>query len=293
MLHGLIFNIQRFSIHDGPGIRTTVFLKGCPATCWWCHNPESQSVHPEIMVREGRCLRCGACAEVCPDGLHRAAVCCLHCGRCAEACPTGARLLAGTRMGVDEVLAEALRDSVFYRESGGGVTFSGGEPLLQFPFLEELLRACREAGVHTAVDTCGFAPWDRLLAVAAQTDLFLFDLKSMNPERHYSATGVPNGPILENLKALAAVHGDIRIRIPVIPGFNDDPESLEALARMAASLPELPPVSLLPYNQLGFEKSARLGRPSRRAVPPPPSRARMEEAAAVFRRAGLETRVGR
>jgi len=306
MESGIVFNIQKYSIQDGPGIRTTVFLKGCPLDCWWCHNPESQSSEPEITVIEGRCMRCGECRKVCvrggpPQGGQAAGgtcgpagepAACTLCGKCVEACPTGARQMVGRRMNAAEVLAEVLKDRVFYEESGGGVTFSGGEPLRQPRFLRALLQACRGAGLHTAVDTCGFAPKEDLLAVAPLADLFLYDLKFMDESRHARYTGASNVSILGNLRALGDIHGNIWIRVPIIPGLNDSARELEALARCAASVPGVRQVNVLPYHGAGAYKSPRVGRAYRLQETAPPSPEYMEDVAARFRGHGLSVRIG-
>ncbi|MBE3095879.1 MAG: glycyl-radical enzyme activating protein [Planctomycetes bacterium] len=306
MESGLVFNIQKYSIQDGPGIRTTVFLKGCPLDCWWCHNPEGQSSEPEITVIEGRCMRCGECRRVCvrggsPQGGQAAGgargpagepAACTLCGKCVEACPTGARQMVGRRMNAAEVLAEVLKDRVFYEESGGGVTFSGGEPLQQPRFLRALLQACRDAGLHTAVDTCGFAAKEDLLAVAPLADLFLYDLKFMEESRHARYTGASNVSILDNLRVLGGMHGNIWIRVPIIPGLNDSVRELEALARCAASVPGVRQVNVLPYHGAGAYKSPRVGRAYRLQEAAPPSPEYMEDVAARFRGHGLSVRIG-
>ena len=295
---GLVFNIQRYSIQDGPGIRTTVFLKGCPMDCWWCHNPESQSPEPEIVVLEGRCMRCGECRKVCPqegagapkdpDGTRR----CIRCGACVAACPTGARQMVGRPMTAADVLAEVLKDRVFYEESGGGATFSGGEPLLQPGFLKAVLAACRSAGLHTAVDTCGFAPKEDLLAIAPLADLFLYDLKFMDEASHVRYTGASGAGVLDNLRALGRVHENIWIRVPIIPGINDSADHLEALARCASSIGGVRQVNVLPYHGAGAYKSPRVGKAYRLQKIAPPSPERMEDVAAKFRGHGLNVRIG-
>ncbi|HBA88009.1 MAG TPA: hypothetical protein DCZ75_08440, partial [Geobacter sp.] len=188
---GTVFNLQRYSLHDGPGIRTTVFLKGCPARCWWCHNPESQSPVPEIACSQNRCIACDACLLACHDSL-KPRESCLLCGSCTDACPTGAREMVGRVMPAGEVLEKILRDRFFFEESCGGVTFSGGEPLCQPRFLTELLTACRARDIHTALDTAGLCTPETLLAVAPLVDLFLYDLKCADNERHLQGTGVGN-----------------------------------------------------------------------------------------------------
>lgn len=294
-MEGLVFNIQRYSLQDGPGIRTTVFLKGCPLSCWWCQNPESRSSAPEVVVIEGRCVHCGACRAVCDnarEGGEPPAAACVRCGLCVDACPTGARHLVGLRMTVEDVCDEVAKDRIFFEESGGGVTFSGGEPLLQDEFLITLLDACRARGIHTAVDTCGYGPIETLLRVAERTDLFLYDLKVMDEERHRAFTGVSNRGIMENLETLARVHPAIWIRIPVIPGVNDEASQIEGTARYVASLPGIRRVDLLPYHETGLHKFARLGETYRLGRIDPPSAERMEGIAARFRAHGLDAQSG-
>jgi pyruvate formate lyase activating enzyme len=290
MHRGLVFNIQKYSIQDGPGIRTTVFLKGCPLRCWWCHNPEGQSAEPEVVTVETRCTACGQCVRVClHDGgaAPAASPQCIRCGACVDACPSEARQMLGQAMTVDEVLAEVLQDRVFYEESGGGVTFSGGEPLGQPDFLRELLRACHASGISTAVDTCGYAPWEQLAAVAPFTDLFLYDLKTIDDKRHVEYTGVSNKLILSNLKALGRIHANIWVRVPIVPGFNDDAAALEAIGRFAAAVPSVRQVNLLPYHETGANKFARLGRSYPAGEVPRLSPVQMAAAAETFRAAGM------
>jgi len=299
MQQGLVFNIQKYSISDGPGIRTTVFLKGCPADCWWCHNPESMGFSPEPLVAAGRCVACQECASACPLGMVAAGsalpvrdVACIRCERCIDACCTGARQLAGIPMTVAETMAVILQDRIFYDDSGGGATFSGGEPLHQLTYLMSLLSACREKGINTAVDTGGFAPTESLLAVAGMTDLFLYDIKCMDDARHREATGLGNSRVLENLRVLGDRHPAIWIRIPVIPGFNDDAENLAATARFVATVRGVRQVNLLPYHHTWLGKGdASLEQASARDVETP-TRERLEELAEIFRAHGLTTAAG-
>lgn len=294
MATGLIFNIQRYSLQDGPGIRSTVFLKGCPLSCRWCHNPEGISSRPEILFTRLRCIRCGLCVEACPKGAPETGLLerCSVCGRCVSACPTGARELAGQETTVPALLAEVSKDRVFYEESQGGVTFSGGEPLLQTEFLLECLRACREQGLHTAVDTCGYGPAEKLLALAAVTDLFLYDLKILDDSLHRQYTGVSVVPIQENLRALSRAHDNIWIRLPIIPGFNDAPEQVAAMGRFIVSLGVVRRVNLLPYHAMAAGKFARMGREFLMNGTPAPTAGQIEQAAAPLRALGLPVVTG-
>ncbi len=291
---GVVLDIQRWSVQDGPGVRTTVFLKGCPLACMWCHNPESQAYRKQLTVDPGRCLSCGACLDQCPQHgipgpgeLPAPEAGCLLRGSCAEACPGEARRLLGREMSVAQVMAELERDRLYYDESGGGASFSGGEPLGQPDFLERLLRGCRKREIHTVVDTCGFAPPEILLRIAPLVDLFLFDLKLVDDARHHTATGVGSDPILANLRELTAVHDRVRLRIPVVPGWNDDAENLEASAAFAAELPGLLGVDLLPYHGTGRDKFARLNREAPLGPIEPPTPAQLERLADPFRALGL------
>jgi pyruvate formate lyase activating enzyme len=287
---GLVFDIQRFSVHDGPGIRTTVFLKGCPARCPWCHNPESQSFDPELLAFPERCVNCGRCREVCPNGTDAAR--CTACGACAAECPADARQLAGARMAVDAVIGSAVRDRVFYDESGGGVTFSGGEPFAQPAFLLALLRAARDAGLSTAVDTCGFVARDVLLEAAPLVDLFLYDLKALDAARHRDVVGLPLAPILGNLDALGRAGARVWLRIPIVPSFTDERAGLDEAARIAGGNRAVQRVHLLPYHAAGSGKFRRLGRPYALDATAAPSASRMAELADIFRSRGIDTRIG-
>lgn len=299
-MKGTVFNIQRFSIHDGPGVRTTVFLKGCPMTCLWCHNPEGQSPHPQLVYRENRCRQCGDCLGVCPeqalssvDGL---VVIdddsCTRCGQCTDACATGALEIAGKEMTTAEVVAQVERDRIFYDQSGGGVTFSGGEPLAQPEFLCELLQACREREIHTALDTTGYSPPALIRQVSPWTSLFLFDVKLMDDERHRRLTGVSNGPILRNLRLLAQEGREIILRVPIIPGVNDDEENIGQIGELAQSLGNGQRINILPYHETAVEKYRRLQKHYELSAIQLPSKERMAEIAARFERFGLTVQIG-
>jgi pyruvate formate lyase activating enzyme len=263
-----VFDVQKFSIHDGPGIRTTVFFKGCPLSCLWCHNPESRGREPFVYYDPDHCLACGECVAVCPEGalaLGPEGVAtdpelCRVCGRCAEACPAEARRLIGRDEEIDSLLDQLERDRPYYEESGGGVTFSGGEPLLQWRALLELLTVCGARGLHRAVDTTGFASPSVLRRVARETDLFLYDLKAMDPELHRRVTGVPLQPILDNLALLLSLGARVRIRIPLIPGVTSD-ESIDRTATFLASIPPVEGVSLLPFHESARDKHRKFGFP--------------------------------
>jgi len=299
-LSGTVFDIRKYSVHDGPGIRTTVFLKGCPLDCWWCHNPESQSSAPEPMLRPNLCIACDECIAVCSEGaiartggrLTWDRELCVSCGDCAEACLAGAREMAGREMTVSAVLAEIERDRLFYEESGGGVTFSGGEPLLQWRFLGELLRACRDLDLHTTLDTSGFAAWEVFEHVLPYTDLVLYDLKHTDPERHRQVTGAPLAPIVRNLERLSARGVPIWLRVPLVPGINDDEANLRRVGELAARLPAVRQIGLLAYHPTAAGKYERLGRPYRLPDTLAPSDEQMEAAANLLRSYGLVVKVG-
>lgn len=268
MIRGSVFNIQRFCVNDGPGIRTTVFFKGCPLRCAWCHNPESQHAAPELLYDVRRCLGCGRCVPVCPEGAHTLTeeghgfdrTACRSCGACAAVCPGGALEMSGRTVTPDEVLDEVLRDKIFYETSGGGVTFSGGEPLAQPEFLLELLRLSKENGLHTAVETCGWCDAALLNAIAEQTDLFLFDYKLTDPALHEQYTGVSNRRILDNLALLNDRGAKVVLRCPVILGVNDTAAHFTAIGETAEHFAAVDHVELEPYHPLGLNKSRLLGR---------------------------------
>ena len=269
MSSGVVFNIQRFSIHDGPGIRTTVFLKGCPLRCFWCQNPESQSGPPEILLDGRKCTLCGACAAACPQGATQVEAgkpvfdrrICRGCGRCAVVCPTEARRLSGVRMTVDAVIREVLKDAKFYKNSGGGVTLSGGEPLAQPEFSRQILKRCKQAELHTTLDTCGWAPWADMEKVLKFVDLVLFDIKHLDASLHREAAAQDNLLILENARKTAKLK-PMRIRVPLVPGFNDTPGAVRGIAAFVESELGLRDIDLLAYNRMGEVKYAFLDKAS-------------------------------
>lgn len=295
---GIIFNIQRYSIHDGPGIRTTVFLKGCPLSCWWCQNPESQLSGQEMIFWGDRCIGCGACSTICPSGAIQIKngipitekEKCILCGKCIEKCPAIAREIIGEKLTAEEVIKEIEKDLVFYEESGGGVTFSGGEPLGQSEFLEGLLNGCREKKIHTAVDTSGYISWEILNKMIPKVDLFLYDLKLMDNERHKKYTGVSNELILENLKKLSSAHNNIFVRFPVIPGINDDYQNIRKLGEFLSSL-EMTQVNLLSYHYIGKDKYRRLGSAYKLATTQLPSKEKLSEVSTILRKFNLNVKL--
>jgi len=263
---GVVFDIQRYSIHDGPGIRTIVFLKGCPLSCKWCCNPESQNPEPELLFQRSNCIQCGKCIEVCtpgalsfdnPDFVDRSK--CKSCGACADVCLPNALTMKGRKMTVWEVVQELQKDATNYRRSGGGITLSGGEPLMQPEFAIELLKACKAKGWSTAMETTGYASKEVVESVIPLVDHALIDLKSIDPGVHQEYTGVPNRLILENALRIATL-SDAVVRVPVVPGVNDDPSSIKAIGEFAKLMEGIDTVHLLPYHTYGENKYALLGR---------------------------------
>ena len=268
MQKGIVFNIQKFCVNDGPGIRTTVFLKGCQLNCLWCQNPESNRVFPVILYDAKKCIGCGRCAAVCEKGGHRfenglhgfLRQECIGCGRCSDECVTDALELAGKEMTVEEVISDVMKDAVFNKNSGGGMTVSGGEPMLQFDFTYALLKAAKEKGLHTCIETCGFAEEEKYRKIAPLIDIFLFDYKLYDPELHLKYTGVSNELILSYLKLLDGMGGKTVLRCPIIPSVNDTDEHLSAIADMANSLSNIIEINIEPYHPLGSSKSELLGK---------------------------------
>jgi pyruvate formate lyase activating enzyme len=289
MSEGMIFDIKRYAIHDGPGIRTAVFFKGCPLDCWWCHNPEGKSVQSQLIFRKNRCHADKACLEACPrkaitwdDGSITDWANCDACGECAQVCYAGAREMVGQSMTIGQLMTEIERDIPFYDQSGGGVTFTGGEPLYQRKFLEQALLACKEKHIHTAVDTSGYASWAGLKKLISLVDLFLYDIKLMDEEKHIRYTSVSNKLILTNLQKLSAAEANIIVRIPLIPQINDDEHNITLCAAYLADLPHLEGVTLMPYHDIGEAKYQALGQAYRLPGTKPPSNEQITETESIL-----------
>ncbi len=297
-MQALITGIQKFCVHDGPGIRTTVFFKGCPMSCTWCHNPETQNFNKEMMINSEKCTRCGRCADRCPSNsasmtagiLTAGPGSCSHCETCLDFCTAGAREIAGEEWDCERLLQEIEKDRAFYETSGGGVTLSGGEVLSQPDAAVYLAERCHRKGIHVTVDTCGFAPYEVFERIAPFTDLFLFDIKIMNPRLHMDETGVDNRMILMNLKRLsqsAAVH----LRLPLVAGVNADDSHVDAVLEFIKPL-RIQQVSLLPYHDTGSFKYQRLGRTGSGVRFRAPQESWLESAKDRFERAGYMTKIG-
>lgn len=298
-LTGQIFNIQRFSIHDGPGIRTTVFLKGCSLGCQWCHNPESLARHPELVFFASKCIGCGRCFEACPSGAltlegeqrHYRVERCRLCGRCTEACYAEALVMEGREATPEEVVTEVLKDKPFYDNSGGGATLSGGEPLLQPDFAAAVLARCHDHDVHTCLDTAAHVPWSAFEAVLPHTDLVLLDLKIMDGQRHKEATGADNARILDNARRLAEAACRIVVRVPIVPGHTDDDDNIGAIADFLRDFPNLDHLELLPYHRFAESKYHRLRRAYALEGAEPPPRERLDALAALVAARGIQVKV--
>ena len=294
-MKGRLLDIKRLSVHDGPGIRTTIFMKGCPLHCRWCHNPESISPKPEIGLLKKKCIGCGKCAKVCLVGAHvfRDGIhlfnheLCTACGKCVEACLPGALEYYGKEMDVAETVAAVLEDKTFYANSGGGCTISGGEPLLQAGFCAEVFKLLRKEGVHCAIDTSGAVKWESFETVLPCTDMFLYDVKHTDARLHREHTGSSNRRILVNLKRLSECGVPIEIRIPIIPGFNADEKSMDAMGELLDGLSNIAGVRLLPYH-LARSKYATVGHADTMPDVPAPTPEQMSRAACILTNLGLK-----
>jgi len=267
---GNIFDIQRFCVHDGPGIRTTVFVKGCPLRCQWCHNPESQKKELSVAYYDGKCIACGACVNACEHKCHVLESAddpsfdrpnhkidrekCIQCGTCSRTCPTGAIELLGRKISVEDIMCEVVRDKTFYKNSGGGMTVSGGEPLMQGEFLLALLKSTKEQGIRTCIETCGFAAAEILESIVPYTDLFLYDIKETDPKRHKELTGAPLDVIISNLKLIDRLGAKTVLRCPLIPEKNLRDEHLDGIARLASELKNVTEINVMAYHTLGSSK---------------------------------------
>ena len=297
----LIFDIKRYAINDGPGIRITIFLKGCPLSCKWCHNPESQKVHRQKMYSNTKCIGSLECVKICPHealtltplGIVTNADLCTMCGKCAEVCPTKAMEMTGDLMSVDQIMTQIKKETMFMDQSEGGVTFSGGEPLLHHEFLIKMLDACGEEEIHRCIDTTGFASTKILLEVAKKADHFLYDLKMMDSEKHKKWTGVPNELILKNLKILAATGANINIRIPLIKGINDDEKNIHDSAKFIAALEgQKPLVNILPFHNITKKKYEKLGNEYDKGDMDAPSQERQDKILEIFKSYGINALIG-
>ena len=299
-ISGILLDTKRFAVHDGPGIRTAFFTKGCPLRCLWCHNPESTVSRPQMGCYSDLCRHCGTCMDHCPSGAqsmafgeHRFQVQLCHvCGKCESLCPGGAMKRYGRKTTVAEALQLALEDRDFYEESGGGITVSGGEPLMQKEFTLALLREVRKMGIHTALDTCAFVPQSILAEALEVCDMFLVDFKHADPEQHRKLTGQPNELIKSNLEFLSDRGARIEVRIPFVPGCNDSPENMAATGAFLGNL-RIECVKLLPYHALARNKYTALQMPDTMPHCPEPTDEMLSDAAAILRQYGIHARSGR
>jgi len=300
-LKGFVYNVQRFAIHDGPGIRTLVYMKGCPLKCLWCSSPQSHEALPEILYIELHCKKCGRCVETCPievitlseeEGVKIDRELCTGCGQCVEACPNQALELVGNYVTVKELFQEVNKDSPFYRRSNGGVTIGGGEPTMQHEFVTEFLKKCKQQYIHTAIETCGYVKWEHLEKLLEYLDLVHFDIKHMDALVHKELTGVSNELILENARRVSTIHPMI-IRIPVVPGCNDSDDNILATARFATELGEnLKRIELLPYHKFGSQTYARIGKAYKLEDVEPPSDGPMKRLQEIVESCGVRAQIG-
>ncbi len=300
-MKGFLADIQRFAIHDGPGIRTLVYMKGCPLKCLWCSSPHTQKTSHDLLHNELDCKVCGTCVELCPnnvftisgeDGLNIDRELCTYCGQCVDFCPNQALKLIGHHVTSEELFQDVNKDSPFYRRSKGGVTVGGGEPILQLEFVTEFLKRCKQVYMHTAIETCGYRKWDNMENLLKYVDLVYIDIKHMNPIIHKELTGVSNEKILANARRISKIKPMI-IRIPVVPGCNDTDENITATARFASELGEnLKRIDLLPYHKFGTQKYTRLGMKYKIPDVEPPSNDHMERLKDIVESCGVKAQVG-
>lgn len=293
-MNGFIFDIQPFSLHDGPGTRTTVFLQGCPLSCNWCHNPESQPFTGAMLYYPARCIGCGACVEVCKNGspvrTARHTDACVLCGECAETCYAEAVKKSGRTISTDELYDECIRDKRVYLQSGGGVTFSGGEPMMQAEFLAPVMEKLRGEGVHIAMETSLCVNWEKIEKLVSLVDLFFVDIKCVTPETHRAGVGADNALILENIRKLSATGANIILRTPVVPGFNADDDEIGKIADFIKALPNTHPAELLAYHGMCAPKYTALSREFPCKDTPEPTKAEMEKYTAILRDKGIEAK---
>jgi pyruvate formate lyase activating enzyme len=298
---GIIFDIQRYSIHDGPGIRTVVFLKGCPLRCLWCCNPESQLTNPQLSFIQSKCIGCLECIKICPNkairfdkekGFLIDYKLCDMCGRCSDVCYPGARVIIGKKMSVDEVIAEVIRDKSFYNRSNGGVTLSGGEVLLQWGFAKEILKKCKELNINTAIETCGYCKWEYFTEVLEYVDLVLYDLKHLDSAEHKRLTGVDNQLILENAAKVVKKVKEMIIRVPLIPSLNDSKDNIMMLVDFVSTLEKVKEIDLLPYHQLGVSKYNQIGQTYKLNEINPPSKEKINDIKRYIENRGFLVKVG-
>lgn len=294
MKKGIVFNIQRYSLHDGGGIRTLVFLKGCPLTCEWCSNPESQATKPQLIFTQDKCMGCGKCVDICPTGARKGAEAhtaqCTLCGECVKVCPTGSLEIVGREMYAQEIIQEIEKDREFYETSNGGVTISGGEPLVQWEFTAELIKELKQRYYHVAIETCGYAQWEQVEKVVSLCDLILYDIKHMDSELHKKYIGVPNELILQNAGKIAQKNLNIVFRIPLLGGINDDENNITKVAKFAQRI-GVKEVHLLPYHRFGEGKYKKLNR-EYTCKATTPSQERIDHLKQILESSGITVKVG-
>lgn len=294
-----IINIQKCCVHDGPGIRTTIFFKGCPLNCWWCHNPESQNYEKEIMYNEEKCSKCGVCIQKCSNNcisikdntLTTIYDNCTYCETCVDFCINSAREIVGKEFNLESLMKEIEKDKIFYEQSGGGVTLSGGEVMTQIDFVEPLVKACHRKGISVAIDTCGHAPFQNYEKIIEYVDVFLYDIKLIDSEMHQKYTGKSNYMILDNLKKLSEKNANINLRIPLIDGINADHKNINEIISFIRNL-NIKNINLLPYHEIGKDKYTRLGLDYKGHLMKVPSDEKLKEFKSLFEQYNFEVKIG-